>query len=441
MQIKYRDAADMFPSVTQSFTFVSVPITTVNTYYDLTATATYSSGTYRNYTINVGAVKSNAVFTITNLTPSVCSITNWPSVTRLTDGAAQIKLTYRNTSSIKILNLKSTVSNSPTVTNVTGFIPGSLGAYTWDIIKPLLDAKTDQNLLTGGTFDGTNWNFGNATYNTACWASQFDFSGVVHKNSMWNTPHFAGTLITRRHILQCGHYVPTIGTTLTFIARDGTKVTRTVSAYSEGTTGGPSNITSNSVWAAGLTDVCVAVLSSDLPASITSYPIIGRWRFKPSTTRVSSNKTTNYYIQNWIGFRLDQKRVVQLCGRTDTSESTLVTYTAYYSGAANTYTGKSLVDVITSAPNFEWGSVGNMPSFLNPAYASFYNGTPIVGDSCSPRFLPLSSNTMCLVGLVTFSGGNGYVPEEQVVNTLIESADAKAGISTGYKCTIAASPV
>jgi hypothetical protein len=82
-----------------------------------------------------------------------------------------------------------------------------------------------------------------------------------------------------------------------------------------------------------------------------------------------------------------------------------------------------------------------MPSFLNPSYASFYSGGPTVGDSCSPRFLPLSSNTMCLVGLVTFTSGSGYVPEEQVVNTLIESADSRAGISTGYKCRIAPSPV
>lgn len=107
-----------------------------------------------------------------------------------------------------------------------------------------------------------------------------DFTGVagylVYSNGTAIAPNSLGTLISPRHFIAAAHYSPNIGHILGFIDSNGNRIERTVM--------GRENI-------AG-TDIEVGVLDSDLPDSITYYPIAA------STTMESMIQPlydTNYY--------------------------------------------------------------------------------------------------------------------------------------------------
>lgn len=89
-----------------------------------------------------------------------------------------------------------------------------------------------------------------------------DFTGVAGYNLYSSgtalAPNRLGTLISPRHFLAANHYTPNPGEVLGFIDASGNRIERTVM--------GIQNITG--------TDIEVGVLDSDLPDSVTYYPIV-----------------------------------------------------------------------------------------------------------------------------------------------------------------------
>lgn len=393
--------------------------TSSSTLYDLTVEEVELSSAWNDWFFNLYEPIGGDALSVENLTPGVCSITGWPVAERISSGIGAIRISFRGCTRTCQLDMR-TLSGGTTSISITGFQNDTLGKAAWGEIKTLLDAGGDLNLLSGGS---GNWDFGSATYNGSCWAASYDFSGVAHKNSYWNTPHFAGTAITDRHVLMVSHYLPPVGTVLTFIAPNGTKIQRTILAYNSGNTfDGKINVNP------AVRDIAVAVLSSgDLSASgIKVYPVVGPWIFSEQTINVSGDAV----VAGWVGVKLNQDRQVLLCGAAQTTPSLKSPVTATYNGSSLT---KDIFGIQT-----DWGPADDLPAFLS-SYSDFY-AQSIVGDSGTPRFIPDGNGGLILAGAVTTSSGGAMFPDEAVLNACIVSADTNAGISTGYTVTVAPDP-
>jgi len=109
----------------------------------------------------------------------------------------------------------------------------------------------------------TTQNFASSTFvrNTNIWTSKgttsIDLTGI----SPWNSDGAqtkAGTLISPRHIIFANHYTIANGSTIKFVDNNNNVITRTM-------------VNSLRV---GTTDIRIGILDSDVPASITYYPLI-----------------------------------------------------------------------------------------------------------------------------------------------------------------------
>lgn len=98
----------------------------------------------------------------------------------------------------------------------------------------------------------------NSTYvrSTTCWAKDIDLTCA----SPWNSEGgnlLAGTLISPRHIVFANHYQLSVGTTIRFVAMNGTVVNRTMTAKQ-----------------AVDDDIMVGLLDSDVPAGISFAKVL-----------------------------------------------------------------------------------------------------------------------------------------------------------------------
>lgn len=387
--------------------------TTSGEFADVITDQVALSAAWNEYRVLTETPLEDETTTPENLTPSICDISDWPLVTRVSSGIGRVRYNYRGISASRSLDMR-TLSGGGTELRVTGFKADTIGEHSWNIIQPLLDASDELDLLDGGVAVGGAWNFGAATYNAGCWAAAFDFTGVAHKNSWSGTASGAGVAITRRHVLFAAHYLPAVGSTLTFIAADNTKITRTILAHNSGNVAG--HINPNPVVA----DLAVAVLSADLPESITDYPVVGDW---------IQNSVTGGIAQQWVGIKLDKARRALLAGYASTSAIDYPLVSGTYEGHALT---AKVRGILTDYSN-------DVPHYLSDYSA--YSAPSITGDSGTPRFFPLSGSTLALAGCVTSSNGGGTFPRKDILDRLILSADSRASVSTGYTVTEASSPI
>lgn len=110
-------------------------------------------------------------------------------------------------------------------------------------ILGLTAGNTAQKLYSSGT-----------TRSTTHFAHAVDLTCV----SLQTAGNWQGTAISPRHIVTANHINPANGTTITFVAADGTNVSRTLSNSSR----------------IGSTDIQIGLLSSDLPTSIVPARVI-----------------------------------------------------------------------------------------------------------------------------------------------------------------------
>lgn len=101
-----------------------------------------------------------------------------------------------------------------------------------------------------------------------------DFTGVSGwDDQSWYLPYLqGGTLISPRHFVTAAHFYPPLGSTLVFFDASGNAVPRVITAYSQV----PS------------TDIEVGLLDSDVPDSITYYPIMASTTLRNMLQRVDS---------------------------------------------------------------------------------------------------------------------------------------------------------
>lgn len=378
------------------------------------------SATFNNYQFTEDNILTNPV-SFENLTPTICNTSAWPLVTKVASGKGVIRLTSDRAKSVRTLDM--TVVGGTTKTNIIGPAAGTFGKIQWDLLKALMDAGGELNLLDGGVIDGNgNWDFGAATYNPDCWAASLDFTGVAHKMSMWNTSHMAGTLVTSTVVRLAWHYQYPIGTVLTFISKDGTKYLRTVIAKNAGPSSASGLFNLNPM----ISDSCVAVLNEPLPTIATGatvdkaikvYKVAGDWLYPAGVAPGTG-------VRRWFGVCLDQQRHVRLCGSVDNYEHPL-------GRQSGSYAEVTLTDRITgglASLGQQWG--GASLTFLTP-YTNFFRTYAIVGDSGCPCFAIDDDGDPCLALTLTSGGMGGPHTDVEITNACIKSAYNSIGITTG----------
>ena len=229
--------------------------------------------------------------------------------------------------------------------------------------------------------------------NPDCWAYDLDLTCASPYNSREGKKR-AGTLITPRHVLLAAHYSLQNGDSIRFIAKNNQIIRRKIIANSIRT-----DVGSNQP------DIQVALLDSDVPASITAC------QFLPANY-------SNYLANKGAGLP-----------------------TLFLDQTEKAAVGEVMGD--------GWDFTKFYQQYPTLPNRLALNLTVIVGDSGNPVFLVLN-NKLVLLGLFTFGGaGSGtsltYINSlpnggtaanlDQSLNDIIKETDTLAGINTGYKVT------
>jgi hypothetical protein len=117
------------------------------------------------------------------------------------------------------------------------------------------------------------------------WLSNLDFSGVG-----WDSP-YAGTLVTSQHVVFASHFQRPLNYPIVFHDRDGNPVTRTIASLRS-----VPNIFSYTP------DITIAKLSSPVPDSVFSYPVLKPYLLTKMNTDLSgapylvSDKLRNIFV-------------------------------------------------------------------------------------------------------------------------------------------------
>lgn len=166
---------------------------------------------------------------------------------RVSDGNCRV----RASSFLKttIINCDMTRLNFNVHDELNNYVSGSLARHITDTMTVLVGDKTASSKPI---FSVQDHSVGTYTRNTDCWAHTIDLTAISPWNSRGANTR-AGTAITPRHTLHAAHYPVAVSDTIRFVTADNLVVTRTVA--------GAQSIAGS--------DIQIALLDSDLPASIT----------------------------------------------------------------------------------------------------------------------------------------------------------------------------
>lgn len=324
-----------------------------------------------------------------SLTPEVATINDNGQLTRVSSGVARISREDDGINKFIDINMGNRNATAPVVT-FDSFVAGSFGEHATSAIDSLID-NTMSIDVEGEVFTTQDHDTSTYVRNPNLWCAGYDITAV----SPWNSDlgqKKAGTLITPRHVLFTAHYPVAVGTTVRFVEADGTVHDRTVEARAFHPSYSPPPYTN---------DYCVAVLDSDLPATITPMKIL------PSDF-------TNYLPPENV--RLSEVPAIAINQHEQASIQNLY---------------QNHTDYITF--NFPDAAV-DRPDIQDRA-ALYYGYTD--GDSGSPMFFIVNGEPV-LATVMTYGFGGGGTPtyeQQSALDALIVSCDTQAGDMTGYTVT------
>lgn len=387
--------------------------TNPGTYFDLNTEVTTLTSSWNDWLLEYNSSYDDQL-TVENLTPDVCSTENFPLVERIESGVGKVRMESRGIVSVFSKNF--TPSGGSVSTIATGFQDDTVGKSCEDRLLQALSSGGDLNYYTDSS---------NLVRNDNCWAAGFDLSGVAIWNSSTGDARKAGAAITRRHLLYTWHYRPSVGNTVKFLDADGSAHTRTILAINAG---GSFNLLHENPL---VSDKCVAVLDSDLPDSVAVYPVVGEWVYQTTEDPNGYDAT----VGGWLGIKVNQSRNVYIAGCADLYPR--VVWMESGSVYGETF-GPTIISHYTDFGPYGEGVTSLFPAFLEE-YGDYYT-TAIGGDSGSPAFLIMPDDSLVLAGCVSSSSGSGNFPHKDILDAMIASADAVAGVSTGYTVTESDNP-
>ncbi|MGE9270036.1 MAG: Ig-like domain-containing protein [Verrucomicrobiales bacterium] len=311
----------------------------------------------------------------TSETPSIATVDAEGVVTHVADGLAQITAETDQGNAAILLHLST--NTGATAYEFADYAAGSAGEEFLDGMAAAAAAGTEIAI-----FDTQNHAGGTYVRNPDCWAvaAGLDLTGISPWNSH-NGNRRAGTAITSRHIIFAAHYRINIGSTVRFVAGDGTVVDRTLIDRED---------------VAG-SDFCVGLLDSNLPASVAIYPVLPADWENYFPTPMAGGVRLGYPGQSIPMLALDQQ------------EHAIIRDTMY------------LGPYVGHGASSTW---------------SAFTETIIVGDSGNPMFFAATSGELVLLGTHYTSGGGphaGAMVDE--INAVIGNLGPEGYSLTEYDLT------
>lgn len=190
--------------------------------------------------------------TYTNLDTAIGSLGDDRVVRRVQDGTCRILIRSGYVTRKVFCRLSRT---DAAATNIfTHFVTGSLAKHISDATDALIVGQTSTHMPI---FTSRNTSTGVYVRNASCWASSLNLTAYC--------PNRNAVAVSPRHVYAVEH-AGVSGATLHFVTADNTTITRTVTGVQNI---GPSNGSDGYA-----TDMQVAILDSDLPASITPVKVL-----------------------------------------------------------------------------------------------------------------------------------------------------------------------
>ena len=332
---------------------------------------------YRTYTSasykSTGIINAYGNRTLISLDPNVATVSQSGVVTYVSNGTCRILA--KNGITLRIDINSFLVPGQSTTTSYYGVVVGCLSEHFSEQVDSRIDNTMTMN-TNGKVYSTQDHSTPNYVRNSNLWCADIDLTCISPWNSRAANKR-AGTLITPRHVLNAAHYPLYNGDTIRFIEDDGTVHTRTII--------GSINHPDYSPYTP---DFRLYTLDSDLPAAISPCKMMpadhGSYLVNNSRNRPAA-------------FGLDQEE-------------------------------KALI--------IDWRGGG---SFLAPTDAdrAIFNENKISGDSGNPSFLILNGS-LVLITVWTYGGSGSGTPVADYIDdidAMIVTADAQAGVSTGYTVT------
>ena len=306
-----------------------------------------------------------------SLNPEVATISADGTVTKVSDGICRILAKGQITLGLDI-DLTTQLNGVPDVDVYNRVKEGSLAAHFSDQVDSRID-NTMTKAANGKVYSTQDHVTPNYVRNPNLWCADVDLTCISPWNSRGKHQR-AGTLVTPRHMFNAHHYPLYIGDDVRFVAGDGTVHTRTI-------VGAVSDIGQ---------DFRIYTLDSDLPAAISPCEVM------PSDWR----HYTIYTYENRVGaLGLDQEE-------------------------------KAII--------FDWSDNGFHRIPTDADRLIFSEGL-YGGDSGNPALKILNGslvlNNVWRSGNERFGSGQAIGDFITELNAMIVTADAQAGVSTGYTVT------
>jgi len=221
-------------------------------------------------------------------------------------------------------------------------------------------------------YSSLNYATTNYVRNANCWAGGFDLTCIAVCNSFEMNSQMGGTLVSPRHVVFAHHFTIPNGTTLQFVARNNTVVSR---------------VLSNSVQI-GSSDLQIGVLDSDVPTNLITF------------AEVLPSSCTNYFPNSLQPISTNYIPALCLNQYEDALESDISAVAA--------------------------GGVSCKPP-SNPTRGLFYENK-VSGDSGQPVFIILNGHLVLLTVYTYVGAGSGWF----IPGYIDQINSAMAALGGGY---------
>lgn len=295
------------------------------------------------------------------------------------DGSDTFEFSVFQAENIGALNVPGSVPIVPPTPPPAPYVfpDGTLGNNICDSVDDRIVGKTPA--VSINIFSTQN-HVGAGTYvrNVDCWAN-INLTCCSPFNSMLGN-RIAGTAVTKRHMVTAAHYEMIIGTTVRFVTAANVVVTRTVTGAAR-----------HPDYFPYFPDVTLYTLDSDLPDTITPCKLL------PAN------------------------------------------YTSYLNHLVDGRPPALVLDQEEKALIWDWYENGQSVKFSQPNDSTrngYFEGI-FHGDSGNPIFVIINDAPVLLTVLTAPGVGTFLTPQIAKLNQMILTADAQAGVSTGYTISTA----
>jgi hypothetical protein len=407
-------------------------LVTSEDYRHWTLTAKSSSNSYQKRTV------TRLRGTLSEVGGSVANLSGYPEITRNSQGTALLRATLGADYTEQLVDFKD--SSVVVVREFEGTKAGTPARLSHDLIASWLAAAGPNPNL--GVFNASSYS-GSLAWNPSCWVPVKRPSGGLVDLSSVPVRHLydgfrgGGIAITPRHVLTTHHFTGhSDQTEFTFLGTDGTLVTRTVTGRCASGNPGIGKFDSHAI----KLDGHLYTLNADLPASVapmaiashSSIPAWASWLWQPAMDNAAKP-----FLQALMSpcLVLDQLRRARITYGHFQSFLSADQYFSYWGHGP--WDGLSAASWVRTGLD-DWSKASGPTLF--PGFESMLF-VPQGGDSGSPVIYPRADGSCVLVGLLSTSNALAWPAQNSILNAMIASADANAGISTGYTVTVAPNPI